>query len=372
MAHGAPHDPPQHIAAAFVRRQHAIGDEEGRSAQMIGDDAVAGLLRPVGIDTRRRGNGEDQGAQEIYVIVRLDALQQSRDALEPHARIDRRPRQGDALARRNLFELHEDEVPELEETVALLIRAAGRPAGERLALIVEDFRAGAARPGVAHGPEIVRGRNPDDLPVRETGDLFPKPESLVVVVIDGDEEPVFRQAEDLRDQAPGELDRVGLEIVAEGKIAEHLKECVMACCIADIVEVIVLAAGPDAFLRRGGSAVGPLLDAGEDILELDHAGIGEQQGRIIAWHERRGGDDRMPVAGEIIEESGPDLVDARHCDTSRRRILVRAAALALAIGRRRPFLRANRETSLLTAGLCPVERRRRNEFSGKGCGLVRK
>ena len=33
MAHGAAHDPAQHIAAAFVRRQHAIGDQErGRSA----------------------------------------------------------------------------------------------------------------------------------------------------------------------------------------------------------------------------------------------------------------------------------------------------------------------------------------------------
>jgi hypothetical protein len=28
VAHGAAHDPAQHIAAAFVRRQHAVGDQE--------------------------------------------------------------------------------------------------------------------------------------------------------------------------------------------------------------------------------------------------------------------------------------------------------------------------------------------------------
>ena len=49
MAHGAPHDAAQHIAAALIRRQHAIGDEEGGSAQMIGDHPVGCLvpcLRP--------------------------------------------------------------------------------------------------------------------------------------------------------------------------------------------------------------------------------------------------------------------------------------------------------------------------------------
>src|SRR6266851_5385559 len=28
MAHGAAHDPPQHIAAAFIRGQHAVGDQK--------------------------------------------------------------------------------------------------------------------------------------------------------------------------------------------------------------------------------------------------------------------------------------------------------------------------------------------------------
>ena len=44
MAHGAAHDAAQHIAAALVRRQHAVGDQEGGRAQVVGDDAVAGAV----------------------------------------------------------------------------------------------------------------------------------------------------------------------------------------------------------------------------------------------------------------------------------------------------------------------------------------
>ena len=45
----------------------------------------------------------------------------------------------------------------------------------------------------------------------------------------------------------------------------------MARGVADIVEIVVLAAGAHAFLRGDGARVGALLDAGEDILELHHA-----------------------------------------------------------------------------------------------------
>jgi hypothetical protein len=42
MAHGATHDAAQHVAAAFIGRQHAVGNEEGGGAQMVGDHLVRG------------------------------------------------------------------------------------------------------------------------------------------------------------------------------------------------------------------------------------------------------------------------------------------------------------------------------------------
>src|SRR5262249_25016402 len=46
--------------------------------------------------------------------------------------------------------------------------------------------------------------------------------------------------------------------------------------------------------------------------ELHHAGIGEHQGRIVDRHERRGRHDLVAVAGKVVEEARPDLVDAAH------------------------------------------------------------
>ncbi len=40
VAHGAAHDAAEHVAAALVGREHAVGDEERRRAQMIGNHAV--------------------------------------------------------------------------------------------------------------------------------------------------------------------------------------------------------------------------------------------------------------------------------------------------------------------------------------------
>ena len=91
------------------------------------------------------------------------------------------------------------------------------------------------------------------------GDALPQIERLVVVVIDGDHQPVLGEPELLGDQVPGEFDRERLEIVAEREIAEHLEEGVVARGVADVVEVVVLAAGAHAFLRgrrragRGGA-----------------------------------------------------------------------------------------------------------------------
>ena len=76
---------------------------------------------------------------------------------------------------------------------------------------------------------------------------------------------------------PGQFDRPFLEIVAEREVAEHLEEGVVAGGVADIVQVVVLAAGAHALLRRGGARGGPGLGAGEDVLERHHAGVDEQQ-----------------------------------------------------------------------------------------------
>ena len=55
MAHGAAHDAAKHIAAAFVRRQHAVGDQKRAGAQMIGDDPMRDFALAVRVDAGEIG-----------------------------------------------------------------------------------------------------------------------------------------------------------------------------------------------------------------------------------------------------------------------------------------------------------------------------
>ena len=60
-----------------------------------------------------------------------------------------------AVARSTLFELHEHEIPDLDEAIAFGVGGARRTAGNLVAVIEENFRARPARARVAHLPEIV-------------------------------------------------------------------------------------------------------------------------------------------------------------------------------------------------------------------------
>ncbi len=156
---------------------------------------------------------------------------------------------------------------------------------------------------------------------------------LVVVGEHGDEQALLVEREIAGQQLPGEQDGALLEIVAEGEIAEHLEEGVVARGVADIVEVVVLAAGAHAFLRRGHPRRSRLLGAGQDVLERHHAGIGEHQRRIVARHERRRRHDDVIVPGEEIEKGRADVVGAARHGTAvmgdRRAALLALAACGL-------------------------------------------
>ncbi len=122
---------------------------------MVGDDPVGGAMRAVRVDPGQVGAGADEGAEQVDVVIVVHALQHGGDALEAHAGVDRGARQIDPLASRQRLVLHEHEVPDLDEAVAVGVGRAGRAARNVLAVVVEDLGARAAGAGVAHRPEIV-------------------------------------------------------------------------------------------------------------------------------------------------------------------------------------------------------------------------
>ena len=240
------------------------------------------------------------------------ALQNGRNALETHAGIDRGLRQTDPLAWRDLLELHEHKVPDFDEAIPILIRGAWRTAGNLVAMVEKDFRARPARPRIPHGPEIVGRRNTHDFGIAQSGNFLPERVRLVILVIDRHHQTRGIETVFFGDQVPGKFDRTFLEIITEGEIAQHLEERMMPRRIADIIEIIMLAARAHTFLRCRSRRVRTLLDTGKNVFKLHHAGISEHQCRIITRNQRTGGDDLVAVPCKIIEKYGPDFVNAAH------------------------------------------------------------
>src|SRR5688572_19926392 len=129
----------------------------------------------------------------------------------------------------------------------------------------------------------------------------------------GDEKLVLGNLPDIRQQRPGEADRVFLEVVAEREVAEHLKKRVMARRWPDVLEVVVLAADPHALLAAGGALVLALFLPEEHVLELVHSGIREQQRGVVMGNEGRAGHDTMTIPLEILEERRANLSPGHLC-----------------------------------------------------------
>ena len=107
-----------------------------------------------------------------------------------------------------------------------------------------ELRAGPAGAAGAGLPEVLRAGALDD-PLARHAELQPALDRLLVgpeaepLVAFEDRHPdvLLAEAEDLAGELPGEGDRLVLEVVAEGEVAEHLEEGEVAGGVADVVDV---------------------------------------------------------------------------------------------------------------------------------------
>ncbi len=267
----------------------------------------------------------DEVAEQIDFVIRMHALHDGGDALEPHSRVDRglRKRRQHALSR--TIELHEHEIPDLDPAVSVRTGATRRSAGDTGAVVIEDLAAGAARTGFAHLPEVVRTAagvvtDADDPVGRQPDLLAPDVVGLVVGLVDRHHQPLRVDAKPVlrRHELPGEQDRIALEVVAEAEVAQHLEERVMAGGVAHILEIVVLATRTHAALAARRTHVAAFLLAQEHVLELHHARIGEEQRRIVARHERARGHDRVGLLAEVLQEQASQVVARRRSGTALR------------------------------------------------------
>ena len=256
------------------------------------------------------GRGQD-GAGDIGVVERLHPLTDGEIALEAGTGVDVLRGQIDESPVGQPVRLHEDEVVELDES---LLTAVGRsPLGPvALAPVVEELRRRPAGPGVAHPPPVVLAQ-PLQPFAGKAHRLPPDLLGLVVAVVDRHPQAVGVDAEHLGEQLPGEGDGLGLEIVAEAEVPEHLEEGAVSHRRPHDVDVD----RPETLLHRGGPTPGGGLLAHEIGPEGQHPGDGEQHRRIVGDEAGRGHDD-MPPLGVEAGESRAELVGVHQSDANGR------------------------------------------------------
>ena len=298
-------DPAQHVAALLrsrdtmfsaetQERESPARDPRPRScASRVGSSRSYSMLESSCKPVRLRSAAEQETVWKLSRTPhRVDAMEDGQCPLQSQAPVsipgcgEWRP----SVPSGCMVELREHQVPELD--VAIAITAVGRAARRASTARVPhpnrstDLRARTAGPRLpGHDPrsclpcrdelDAVGGREPttDTLPQLAP----PRRRSWYTEIHKRSRD---RGRAPRVEELPGPLDGFGLEVIAEAEVAEHLEEGEVTARAADLVEVVVLAAGPHALLDGRRPAVGRLLVTDEVGLERHHARVGEQQGVV--------------------------------------------------------------------------------------------
>ncbi len=309
MAHGTPDEAAQHVPTILVGGEDPVADEEGHRPSVLGEDAQ----RRVASRVPAQGHaghplrGLDQGCEHIGLVDRVDALHHAEDAFESRSGVDVLPGKLHIDPVGSPVELHEDEVPDLQKS---LVAAVQWTAGLAIAitLVHVDLRARTARSrGTARRAPPVVLAHPLDPRRVDAHHITPDRRCLVVTCVTRDPQDVGVEPEDLGDQTPRHGDGLGLEVITEAEVPEHLEEAEMTSGPTHLVEVVLLATRSDALLHRRDPRVRRLLVAEEIGLERDHAGDREQQIGIMG-NQARGRNDHVATITEVRGEGSPEVI----------------------------------------------------------------
>jgi hypothetical protein len=128
--------------------------------------------------------------------------------------------------------------------------------------------------------------------------IVPDIPGFLIVQIDGRIQAFWVESHGLREEFPCPRNGLLLEIVAEGEVAEHFKECAVTGCFADVLKI----ARTDALLAGRHAAARRDLLSGKIRLQRSHAGIDDQQAVVIVRDERKALHPQAALAFKIAEE----------------------------------------------------------------------
>ncbi len=226
------------------------------------------------------------GTEQVGLEHVVDALQDHRHPLERGTGVDvlARQRRHDLELAVDLF-LHEHQVPDLHEALFVDIGTAvgtvARPA------VHEDLRAGAGGAGGVGVPVVrelaflVELAATHDPVGRDTRQVDPGRGRLLVLVVDRDPQQVVIDPVPLGDQLVRPRDRLGLEVVGEREVPEHLEEGLVPGVVAHVLDVV----RAHHLLRGDGTRIRRRCLTQEVRDELVHARVRQQQARLGRWDQ---------------------------------------------------------------------------------------
>src|SRR5215472_11139921 len=292
---GAPDDAAQDVLAIGVTWIYALGDQEGHGSCVVcyraeGDvrHRVPSVVAAIAQLARRGVDFFDDRLEQVDVVVAentsvaaFERLQRRGDPLEPGARVDVLVRQRRELSGGVAVVLNKHQIPEFDEALAPIHihpapqRSMPAPVARPLPAVDIDFGIGAARPGLAHFPEIVLVTEAHDALPGQDAQLDPGLFRLLIILVDSCIQEPRIDPPKLGDQLPMPCDRLGLVVIAERPVAQHLEKGVMVAVATDRFEVIVLAGDTQALLAIDNSAAWWSADAEEVVLHRRHPCIDE-------------------------------------------------------------------------------------------------
>ncbi len=239
VAESPANDQAQHIAGPGRAGAHAVRDQKGGGAGMVGDDAIAGLVLLAlhrGVTQERLDPIQDR-REKVRLIVDGRILHDADDAFEAHARVDAGLGQRRAYAVGILVVLHEHQVPDLQPAPTAVVEehgAGGRvlPSGPSagagvLTPIEVNLARGAAWTDITHRPEIGLVTHTVDALRRNPEIVGPHTEGEIIVLMDRVEQALRVQTHGNGQELVGEANGFTLEVVTKAEIAQHLEQGVM-------------------------------------------------------------------------------------------------------------------------------------------------
>ena len=147
-------------------------------------------------------------------------------------------------------------------------------------------------------PEVILLAEAEDVLSGNADLLVPDLKGFLVVFVDGGIQSVCIQANHLGQELPAPCNGLVLKVVTKREVAQHLKISAVAGSLTDIFNI----AGTDTLLTSTNSAAGRFYLTLKVRLHRCHAGVDQQQRRIVLRDQGKAGKTQMILAFKERQE----------------------------------------------------------------------